>query len=66
MAARWGRKKLKMPVFESGKRSCQYLIFTLKVVPLYDVNPEEKNEGFGGDIRKEEMEKGEIAVGGVS
>ena len=28
-----------VPVFESGKRSCQYLIITLKVVPLYDVNP---------------------------
>ena len=28
-----------VPVFEPGKRSCQYLIFTLKVVPLYDVNP---------------------------
>ena len=26
-------------VFERGKRSCQYLIITLKVVPLYDVNP---------------------------
>ena len=28
-----------MPVFEPGKRSCQYLMITLKVVPLYDVNP---------------------------
>ena len=26
-------------VFELGKRSCQYLMITLKVVPLYDVNP---------------------------
>ena len=28
-----------MPLFEREKRSCQYLIITLKVVPLYDVNP---------------------------
>ena len=28
-----------VPVFERGKRSCQYLMITLKVVPLYDVNP---------------------------
>ena len=28
-----------VPVFEPGKRSCQYLMITLKVVPLYDVNP---------------------------
>ena len=28
-----------VPVFEPRKMSCQYLIFTLKVVPLYDVNP---------------------------
>ena len=33
------RPKKVVPVFESGKRSCQYLIITLKVVPLYDVNP---------------------------
>ena len=28
-----------VPLFEREKRSCQYLIITLKVVPLYDVNP---------------------------
>ena len=28
-----------VPVFERGKRSCQYLMITLKVVPLYDVYP---------------------------
>ena len=28
-----------VPLFEHEKRSCQYLIITLKVVPLYDVNP---------------------------
>ena len=28
-----------VPVFERGKRSCQYLMITLKVVPLNDVNP---------------------------
>ena len=33
------RPKKVVPVFESGKRSCQYLIITVKVVPLYDVNP---------------------------
>ena len=27
-----------VPVFEPEKRSCQYLMITLKVVPLYDVN----------------------------
>ena len=27
-----------VPLFEREKRSCQYLIITLKVVPLYDVN----------------------------
>ena len=32
------RPKKVVPVFESEKRSCQYLIITLKVVPLYDVN----------------------------
>ena len=31
--------KMVVPVFERGKRSCQYLMITLKVVPLYDVNP---------------------------
>ena len=28
-----------VPLFERGKRPCQYLMITLKVVPLYDVNP---------------------------
>ena len=28
-----------VPLFEREKRSCHYLIITLKVVPLYDVNP---------------------------
>ena len=28
-----------LPVFECGKRLCHYLMITLKVVPLYDVNP---------------------------
>ena len=28
-----------VPLFEREKRSCQYLTITLKVVPLYDVNP---------------------------
>ena len=28
-----------VPLFEREKRSCQYLIITLKVVPLYDVYP---------------------------
>ena len=32
-----------VPIFECGKRSCHYLMITLKVVPLYDVNPKKKN-----------------------
>ena len=38
-----------VPVFEPGKRSCQYLIFTLKVVPLYDVNPNLNDRNFKFD-----------------
>ena len=37
------RPKKVVPVFESEKRSCQYLIITPKVVPLYDVNPLNKH-----------------------
>ena len=33
------RPKKVVPLFERKKRSCQYLIISLKVVPLYDVNP---------------------------
>ena len=36
-----------VPVFEHGKRSCQYLMITLKVVPLYDVNPKKYKERAG-------------------
>ena len=36
------RPKKVVPLFEREKRSCQYLIITLKVVPLYDVNPRKK------------------------
>ena len=32
-----------VPVFECGKRSCHYLMITLNVVPLYDVNPNLKD-----------------------
>ena len=34
-----------VPVFERGKRSCQYLMITLKVVPLYDVYPSSYDGG---------------------
>ena len=33
------RPKKVVRVFESGKRSCQYLIITLKVVPVFDNYP---------------------------
>ena len=33
------RPKKVVPLFERKKRSCHYLIITLKVVPLYDINP---------------------------
>ena len=40
--------------FEPGKRSCQYLMITLKVVPLYDVNPysnvEVAKQVIGNDV----------------
>ena len=28
--------RMVVPVFERGKRSCQYLMITLKVVPVFD------------------------------
>ena len=45
-ASIWALKKV-VPVSEPWKRSCQYLTFTLKVVPVYDVYPNKKGWNSG-------------------
>ena len=71
---RWCHERPKKVVPESEKRSCQYmmltllnLIITLKVVPLYDVNPSSSVDGWPADRyfrlnRTAEMEKLDIVL----